>query len=192
MTRFALCFTLFGALVFAGPAAGPAFARDVAGVRVPEAIEVEDTELRLNGAGLRWATMFKVKVYVSALYLATPSNDPAAIVQADEPKSVLTRFLRRMGKEKIIGAFRQGFERNSGADAKALQPGLERVAAALPEEVKEGMEVAVTYVPGKGTTVAGPSGEVTIAGKPFADAMFRSWLGTRPSDAGVKKAMLGR
>jgi hypothetical protein len=188
MTRFALCFTLFSALAFAGPA----LARDVAGVRVPEAIEVDDTELRLNGAGLRWATMFNVKVYVSALYLATPSKDPNAIVQADEPKSVLTRFLRRMGKEKIIGAFRQGFERNSGADAKALQPGLERIAAALPAEIKEGMEVAVTYVPGKGTTVAGPSGEVTIAGKPFADAMFRSWLGTRPADDGVKKAMLGR
>ena len=192
MTRFALRCTLFGALVLAGPTAGTALARDVAGVKVPEAIAVEDTELKLNGAGLRWATMFKVKVYVSALYLATPSKDPNAIVQADEPKSVLTRFLRRMGKDKIIGAFRQGFERNSGADAKALQPGLERVAAALPAEIKEGMEVAVTYVPGKGTTVAGPSGEVTIAGKPFADAMFRNWLGTRPADDGVKKAMLGR
>jgi hypothetical protein len=184
MTRLALC----AALAFAGPV----LARDVAGVKVPDAIAVDGTELKLNGAGLRRATMFKVKVYVGALYLAAASRDPEDIVRADEPKSVRMRFLRGVGKGKIMDAFREAFEKNSGTDVKTLQPGLDRVAATLPPELKEGSELEVTYVPGKGTTVASPSGEVTIPGKAFADAMFRNWLGPHPADDDLKKAMLGR
>jgi hypothetical protein len=191
MTRLALC----AALVLAAPA----LARDVAGVNVPEALAVEGAELALNGAGLRRATMFRVKVYVGALYVSTPSKDPEAIVRADEPKSVHMRFLRGVGRDKIMDAFREGFEKNSGAEARALQPGLDRIAAVLPAELKEGSQLAVTYLPGKGTVVearghgaASPSGEATMEGKPFADAMFRIWLGPHPADDDLKKAMLGR
>src|SRR5512142_2093946 len=184
MTRLALC----AALVLAGPAA----AREVAGVKVPETVSVHGAELKLNGAGLRRATMFHVKVYVGALYLAAPTKDADAAVRADEPKTVHMRFLRGVGRDKIMDAFREGFEKNSPADAKALQPGLDRVAAILPAELKEGSELTVTYAPGKGTTVATASGEVTIEGKPFADAMFRNWLGPRPADDDLKKAMLGQ
>ena len=184
MTRLAICIALL--------VAAPALAREVAGVKVPDTVSVEGAELKLNGVGLRRATMFNVKVYVGALYLAAPSMDPEAIVRADEPKSVRMRFLRGVGKDKIMGAFREGFEKNSAAEAKALQPGLDRVAAVLPGELIEGAELAVTYVPGKGTTVACASGEVTIAGKAFGDAMFRNWLGPHPADGDLKKAMLGR
>jgi hypothetical protein len=184
MTRLALC----AALAFAVPA----LARDVAGVKVPETVAAGGAQLTLNGAGLRRATIFRVKVYVGALYLAAPSQDPEGIVRADEPKSVRMRFLRGVGKDDILGAFRSGFEKNSGADAKALEAGLERVGTVLPVEMKEGAELEVTYVPGKGTTVVSSAGEVTIAEKPFADAMFRNWLGPHPADDDLKKAMLGR
>lgn len=185
MTRLALC---AAALYLAGPAA----AREVAGVKVPDTVSVEGAELKLNGAGLRRATMFHVKVYVGALYLTAPSKDADAIVRADEPKAVHMRFLRGVGKDKIMDAFREGFEKNSPADAKALKSGLDRVAAILPGELKEGSELVVTYVPGRGTTVASASGEVTIEGKPFADAMFRNWLGREPADDDLKKGMLGQ
>jgi hypothetical protein len=170
----------------------PAAAREVEGFKVPDAVTVEGTRLTLNGAGLRRATMFNVKVYVGALYVVTPSRDPAAIVQADEPKSVHMRFVRSVERSKIMDAFREGFEKNSAAEAKALAPGLARVATVIPEEIKEGMQLTVTYVPDKGTTVTGPAGEVTIPGKPFADAMFRNWLGPQPADGGLKNGLLGR
>ncbi len=184
MTRLALCAALL--------VAGPALAREVAGREVPDSISVGGTALRLNGAGLRRATMFHVKVYVGALYLAAPSKDAEAIVRADEPKSVHMRFLRDVARDKIMGAFREGFEHNSAAEAKALQPGLDRVATIVPAELKEGSVLSVTYVPGKGTTVASGAGEVTVAGKPFADAMFRNWLGPNPADDDLKKDLLGR
>jgi hypothetical protein len=174
-------------------ALGPSvLARDVEGVQVPDAITVDGAELALNGAGLRRATLFNVKVYVGALYLPARSGDAAAIVLADGPKSVHMRFVRDVGKDKVMDAFREGFEKNSAAEAKALVPALDRVASVVPPEMKKGMQLAVTYVPGKGTIVAAPSGEVTIPGKPFGDAMFRNWLGPNPADDGLKNAMLGR
>jgi Chalcone isomerase-like len=184
MKRLAICAALL--------VAGPALAREVSGVNVPDAVSVGGAELKLNGVGLRRATIFNVKVYVGALYLAAASHDPDAIVRADEPKSVRMHFLRKVGKDKIMEAFREGFEKNSGAEAKALNPGLDRVAAVLPGELIEGADMTVTYVPGKGTTVSCASGEATVEGKPFADAMFRNWLGPNPADGDLKKAMLGK
>lgn len=178
----ALAFTLGGA---------PAAARDLAGVDVPDTATLEGTALKLNGAGLRRATMFNVKVYVGALYLTTPSTDPEAVVRADEPKSVRMHFLREVSRDKVMGAFREGFENNSGAEP-ALQRELEKVEKVVPTDMKPGMQLTVTYLPGLGTVVTGPEGRATIAGKPFADAMFRNWLGAKPADGDLKQAMLGR
>ena len=184
MARLALCVALFTAL--------PALARDVEGVDVPDNVTVEGTKLALNGVGLRRATIFNVKVYVGALYLTTPSADPEAIVRADEAKSVRMHFLREVSRDKVMGAFREGFEKNSAAEAAALTRDLEKVEKVVPADMKPGMQLTVTYLPGEGTVVTGPEGRTTIAGKPFADAMFRNWLGAKPADDGLKQGMLGR
>jgi hypothetical protein len=172
--------------------AAPALARDVGGVDVADTLRVQGADLKLNGAGLRRATIFKVKVYVGALYVAQPSKDPAAIVAADAPKAVRMRFVRDVGKSDVLKAFREGFENNSPADAKALEPSLEKLATVVPGEMKSGMELLIAYVPEKGTVVTGPEGTVTIPGKPFADALFRNWLGDKVADGDLKKALLGR
>jgi hypothetical protein len=182
MIRLAACLAL---------AAAPATARVVEGVDVPDTVSVDGAKLALNGVGLRRATMFKVRVYVGALYLATPSRDPEAIVQADEPRAVQMTFLREVEKEKVLGAFREGFEKNSSAHAKELVPLLDRIAKVIPEKMKPRQALVVTYAPGKGTTVVGPEGAATVEGKPFGDALFRNWLGHDPADGDLKKAMLG-
>ena len=48
-------------------------------------------------------------------------------------------------------------------------------------------------MPGEGTTLSTDDGtRGSVAGKEFADAMFRTWLGDHPSDESLKDAMLGR
>ncbi len=184
---------LRSAAVAALLAAVPALARDVEGVKVPDAITVDGRELKLNGVGVRRATMFKVKVYVGALYLASPTNDAAAVVRSDDPKSVHMTFVRDVERGKIMETFHEGFRNNSGEkEAKELSPQLDRVARVIPAEMKPGQRLEVTWVPGKGTIVAAPGGEVLIEGKPFADAMFRNWFGKDPADGDLKQHMLGR
>jgi hypothetical protein len=171
--------------------AAPALAREVAGVQFPDTVSVGGQELRLNGAGIR--TKLFVKVYAGALYVAEPAHDPGVVISADAPKRVRMVFLRGVDKKKIMETYREGFHNNSaGPKLQALLADLDRMAAAIVD-MKKGSEMVVTYVPGQGTTVAaGGAAPVTIEGKEFADAMFRNWLGSRPADADLKKALLGR
>ncbi len=176
------------ALLLAAPLT--ARARGVAGVDLADTVTVDGKALQLNGAGLR-KKLF-IKVYVGALYLPARSSDAAAIVAADEPKHVRMVFVRGVDRDAILGAFRDGFRANSaGPQLPALEQELERIAPAIGD-VKEGGEITVTYVPGAGTTVTGPKGTATVPGKPFADAMFRNWLGSDVADRDLKKRMLGR
>jgi hypothetical protein len=170
--------------------AAPASAREVAGVKLDDTVSVAGQSLALNGAGIR--KKFVIKVYVGALYLSSPSADPEAIVAADAPKRVRMVFLRDVERDSVLGAFRDGFDANSGAQAAQARADLDRVAGAIPD-MKEGGELVVTYVPGEGSTIAAAGGaSATVPGKAFADALFRNWLGPKPADEGLKKAMLGK
>lgn len=166
----------------------PAFARSVADVDVPETVTVEGKSLKCNGAGIR--KKFVIKVYVGALYLESTSSDAGAILKGDGAWAVRMVFLRDVDKGKVVGAYKEGFEKNSAGKAAALQPSLDKVTAALTD-VKKGTVMTVSYAPGKGTTVAmqgGPS--VTIEGKDFGDAMLANWLGSKPADDGLKSELL--
>lgn len=171
--------------------ATPALGKKVAGVEFPETLSAAGAELKLNGAGIR--KKFIIKVYAGGLYLAQPSGDAAAIVEADAPKLVRMVFLRDVDKGRILETYREGFEANSGGAALAgLLQKLDRIGPALAD-MKSGGEMSVAYEPGKGTTVtATGGGSATIEGKDFADAMFRLWLGAKPADEGLKDAFLGK
>ncbi len=170
--------------------ATPALAREINGVQVPETVSVEGKTLKLNGVGIRKAFFIKVKVYVGALYLETPATDPEAIVSSEQAKAVHMFFVRDVGKEKIMNAFKEGFEKNSADKAAALTPKLDKISQAI-SDLKSGSELIVTYVPGKGTTVSlTGGGSATVEGKDFGDAIFRNWLGKEPADADLKTEML--
>ena len=168
-------------------AALPASALEVAGVKVADSVTVDGKALVLNGAGLRTRTMFNVKVYVGALYVTQRSTDGAAIVALDAPRVIRLTLLRDVDRSSMLDAFRNGIESNSPAQAAALAPKLKLVEGSFPAEFKEGQVLTVTYVPGTGTTV-GVEGQkgVTVEGKDFADALFRIWLGPKPTDGGLE------
>lgn len=168
----------------------PVLARDVAGVQVPDSVTVGGKALLLNGAGLR-SKLF-IKVYVGALYLEQRSSDPAAIVAADAAWQVAMTFKRDVDKASVLGAFKDGFENNSKADAPKLVPALARIDAVM-KDLKSGDVLVIAYTPGAGSTITAPGGgTVTIEGKPFADALLRNWLGEKPADGDLKSGMLGK
>ena len=171
--------------------AGVAGAVELAGVTVPDRVEVAGQSLKLQGAGIRKKFIFKV--YVGALYLATPTSDPAAAVGADEPKRITMVFVRSVGEKKLRGAFEDGFFKAAQERLDALKPRIDRFLSFFAGGVEKGDEITLTYVPGKGTVVAVRGQEKgVIEGKDFMEALWGIWLGEAPADSGLKKAMLGR
>jgi hypothetical protein len=166
-----------------------AAAADVSGVKLPDTVTVEGKTLTLNGAGLRKKMVFKV--YVAGLYLETPSKDAASILSADQVRSMRLSILRSLEAKKITEAIREGFEKNSKAQMPALAQRLDRFEKMFPD-VKEDDEIAMTYVPGKGTAVMARGAEKgVIQGKDFADALFSVWLGPNPVQEDLKAKLLG-
>lgn len=179
MKRFVLLSGLIGVSALAG---------ELKGVKMPDEVTVEGKALKLNGMGLR--VKFIVNVYVAGLYLENVSKDPAVILKADEGRRVDMKMLRDLDQKTIVEAIRTGFEKNSGSQMAALKERLDTFCALIPS-LKEGQVLTLTYVPGKGTAVAGAGSATFIAGKDFADALFSVWLGKSPVDDGLKKGMLG-
>jgi len=172
----------------------PALARDVAGLDVPEATTCAGRTLRLNGAGVR-RKLF-VRVYVGALYLASTSSDPAAILAADAPWKMSLLFLQDVDHERILDAFREAFDHNSPpGELEGLHAGLARFHDEVMSTliVRAGEELVLAYRPGHGSTLTVPGGASSrVEGKRFADALLRTWIGDHPTDRALKDALLGR
>lgn len=177
------------ALVVSLAAATSAFAREVAGVSLPDTTTVDGKTLKLNGAGLRTKMVFKV--YVAGLYLEKPSNDATGVIASDQAKRMNLSILRNLSQAQINDAINEGFEKNSKAQMAALKPRLDKLNAMIPS-VSKGDQIALTYVPGRGTVVTARGAEKgVIEGKDFADALFAVWLGPDPVQADLKKGLLG-
>jgi hypothetical protein len=143
----------------------------------------------LNGAGVRKKAFFKV--YVAGLYVETPSKDAATLVSSNQAKSMRLHMTRDVEGPKISGAIIEGFERNSKAALPQLKARLDQLAKLIPD-VKDGDEIALTWIPDKGTEVAVRGTNAgTIEGRDFADALFAVWLGPDPVQADLKQALAG-
>jgi len=183
---------LVAAALFLAALGAPA--AELAGVKLDDKTRVGNAELALNGAGLRKRVFFQV--YAIGLYLPQKSSSAAAVLEQPGPKRVAIHMLRDVGADAFSEALAEGIRANhSEADAKALEPRIRELAAIMAEikEAKKGMAIALDWQPAQGTVmlVDGTARGSAIAGEDFYRALLRIWLGDRPVQADLKKALLG-
>ena len=168
----------------------PAFAAEVAGVKIDDKTRVGNTELSLTGAGLRKRVFFQV--YAIGLYVQDRKADP---ISQPGPKRVQIHMLRDVGADTFTEALADGIKaNNSEAEAKALEPKVKQLGATIAEikEAKKGMTIALDWT-GKDTQVVidgKPAGR-PIEGEDFYRALLKIWLGDKPVQDDLKKALLG-
>ena len=167
-------------------------AAEVAGVKVADSIKVGNNELMLNGAGLR-SKLF-IKVYVGALYVGQKAATPAAIYDSATPRRMVLRLLRDLDADSLHSALDEGLRNNHSpaelSDMKAQADQLGGIMKAMGK-VHEGDTVSIDFS-AEGVVVS-QNGEVRgkVAGANFAKALLKVWLGDKPADASLKKALLG-
>src|SRR5512137_305555 len=88
----------------------PAFAAEVAGVKLDDKASVGGQELVLNGAGIRTKAIFKV--YVGSLYVPAKATDLAGVL-AKGPRRVQMNLLRTVSGEDLVGALVDGLKDNN-------------------------------------------------------------------------------
>ena len=163
----------------------------VAGVKLDDTVSVNGHNLVLNGAGIR-KKLF-IKVYVGALYLTAKQNDAAAIMAADAPRRMVMHFVFSVGKDKIADAWEEGLRDNTPNASPEVKANFKTLASWM-EDIKNGQQVVLTYMPGTGTIVdVNGHAKGTLAGKATADAILATWIGAKPGPGGdFKKKVLGK
>ncbi len=171
-------------------------AAEIEGVKLADSVRVSDagSDLVLNGAGVRTRVVFKV--YVSALYLQQKRSAPEAIIGDAGAKRVALHMLRDITAEQLFSALNDGLKANHAPEQLAKLETQTREFEAIFKKVqsaKTGDTILLDYLPGTGTRVT-VNGDVkgTIVGAEFYAALLRIWLGDKPAEAGLKKALLGQ
>lgn len=164
-------------------------AKEVDGINVPETLSIADTELSLNGAGMRTKAIFSV--YVGALYLSKANQNAEEILAMDAPKAVSMHFVRDVTKDQLVDSFKEGFDANAKDSISAQSDNINNLFAML-SDVKEADVLVFAYLPNKGTIFTKNGAVIgTIPEKEFSEMFFSCWLGPKPPTDSVKEAMLG-
>ena len=163
------------------------------GVSYAATVQTNGKTLALNGAGTRYKAVFKV--YTAGLYLEKPAHSLQDIAALPGPKRISVTMLRDIDSSELGKLFARGMEDNMERAAfSRLVPGVMRMSDIFTQHKKllTGETFTVDWIPGQGTvvTVKGqPQGEA-FKEPEFFNALLGIWLGPKPADQQLKKALL--
>jgi len=172
----------------------PALAQsiEIEGVKLPDTIQLQGKTLQLNGAGIR--TKFFFDIYVGGLYLEQHASKTKAILADTGNKRITMDFLYgEVDKEKLTDGWDEGFGKNQSG--KSMQNLKDRLASfnALFVTSRRGDSIVFDLLSDGSTHVSFNGSEKgVIEGADFQQALLAVWLGKKPADSDLKKAMLGR
>ncbi|MDD5393567.1 MAG: chalcone isomerase family protein [Thiothrix sp.] len=145
--------------------------------------------LSLNGKGVRTKAIFDL--YTAGLYLQAKSSDAPAILAGNQAMAIRLEVTSSMiTSERMEEAVREGFKKSTSDPA--IQPRIEQLIAVFKEEIKQGDLYDFVYKPQSIAIIKNGKSSATIAGNDFKQAFFGIWLGEKPVQASLKKALLGQ
>ncbi len=181
---------LFGALV-----PGSASAAELEGVQLADRVQAGKAELQLNGLGLR--TRFVFNVYVAGLYLPEKTQNADAAIAMRGPKRMTLVMLRDVDADTFGEALLMSLRNNVAPEELAvLKPQVDDLMGRIAAigETRKGDVIELDYSANPGTLMkvnGVPQGR-PIPGEAFFRALLRTWLGERPAQEDLKRALLGQ
>ena len=169
----------------------PAGALEIQGVNLADKARVGGRDLVLNGAGTRTKVVFKV--YVGSLYVPQAARDTAGVL-SQAPRRIRMDLLRNLSADQLSDALLDGLrDNNSEAELAAVSGETAQMVAAMKGfgDVRKGSVVTLDFVDGATRIMLDDKLESTIPGEAFNRALTRVWLGDKPVQADLKRAMLG-
>lgn len=182
---------LFVVLIAAFLTCSQAYAKEISGVSMPDTFMAGQTNLILNGAGIR--TKFFMKMYVGGLYLLQKSNDALKVIGTDEAMAIRLHIVSSMiTSERMEAATREGFENATNNNIAPIKAQIEKFVAVFKDKIQENDTYDFVNVMGKGVEIY-KNGKLNtlIEGVPFKQALFGIWLCDKPAQKSLKEEMLG-
>ena len=166
-------------------------AAEISGVKLPDQVTVGGRSLKLNGAGLRQATILKINAYAAGLYLENSSHDGDAIANSDQLKGIHMVFMRDVSAKQMADAFQEGFEKNCVAGCAELKPHIGRLQGLL-KDMKKGEAMAYHFLSDGVEVMIRGQKAGKVGDKAFSHQLIRCWIGKNPPNAELKDGLLGK
>jgi hypothetical protein len=157
-------------------------------------IRLADTDLVLNGLGLR--AVLWLKGYAAGLYLAEKAGTPAQVLAVKGAKRVQMKMLLEVEAKEFTKAFTVGITRNSSeSELAALKDRMDEFNRniELIGKVKKGDVVNLDFLPAKGLVLSVngmPRGQ-PIPGEDLYAGVLKIFIGELPVDKRLKAGLLG-
>lgn len=170
-------------------------AAEIAGVSFDDKVKLGDSELVLNGAGMRNKLMFKV--YAMGLYLPQRADTSSDVLISTGPRRIQIVTLREISGEQLAEALMEFLHLNlSAAELEKLNPRIETLRSTMLSIGKspERTRIRLDYLPASGTrlTVGGEQKGTDIPGEDFFTALLKVWFGKHVAQESLRDALLGR
>ncbi len=168
---------------------GLAEAAEVAGIKLPNSVEIGGQQLQLNGYGIRKKYFFKI--YVGALYTAQKVATAAQVVDAPGAKLIRLNFLySKLEKERVVGGFAKGIAANS--PELRQDPAVEQFLGWFDKEWVEGDRVDLAITADNLVSATHNDRLLgTAQSANLAKALLLNYFGSEPVDDDLKNGMLG-
>lgn len=169
----------------------PSWAKKIEGVEVPEHYQVTEKEkVPLQGLGLRTATIFKIRVYLAALYAKMAlkrSDDPHSLPR---PVVLDVTYLRDFDEEDVDKAWAYQFKESSQFPYKELDQHVKDIQRFFGE-IKGDRKESFVFLDGE--TMFYENGKLVgkISGKEFQKNFLSLFFGPKPPTEDLKKGLLG-
>lgn len=177
------------ALILAAGLAAPAGAVRILTTDVPEKIDVGGQSLMLNGAGVRVATILKVKVYVASFYAPAPLVTPDEVMASKGPFRFDFVFQRAFDAKDVQDAWVWQFKESN----EHFYPDFEKDKAAFVAGFgalkKFGVET-VEMVGDETRVIDQGRQTAVIKGRDFQKAFLSLWFGGKSVMPTLKTAFL--
>lgn len=156
--------------------------------------QVAGSDLQLNGVGLRAVAW--IKGYAAGLYLTHKATTPSQVLAAPGAKRLQLRMLQDVPAQEFVKALHRGVTRNTPeSDMPALHDRMERFGELINAagKVKKGDVVNLDLLPGHGLlfSLNGVARGAPIPGDDLYAALLRIFIGEKPTDADLKRGLLG-
>ena len=170
-------------------------AAELEGVTLADRIHVDGQALELNGMGLRTRMFFKV--YIAGLYLPQKASSAQRAIEASGAKRIVLVMMRDATAEQFCDSIQGGLDNNvDERERERVKPQTEALFAKIRAvgEAKQGFQIVLDYAPSAAATtlyVNGVAQGAPMPGEEFFRALLRIWLGERPGQPDLKRALLG-
>ena len=168
-----------------------AIAAEISGVKLPDQVTVQGETLKLNGTGLRQATILKINAYAAGLYLKNGMHDGEAIANSEQPKSIEMVFMRDVTAKQMSDAFQDGFDKNCIAGCAELKPYIPKLQG-LMKDMKKGETMAYHFLDDGVEVMIRGQKVGKVGDKAFSHQLIRVWIGKNPPNSELKEGLVGK